>query len=54
MPKLIAITLDENTIGRHSPNVDHERAVAIYDILEDNNSSSSSRLSKGDCILGSV
>jgi uncharacterized protein (UPF0262 family) len=38
MPKkLIAITLDEVTIGRHSPNVDHERAVAIYDLLEENN-----------------
>jgi uncharacterized protein (UPF0262 family) len=34
--RLIAVTLDENSIGRSSRDVDHERAVAIYDLLEDN------------------
>jgi uncharacterized protein (UPF0262 family) len=34
--RLVAITLDEVSIGRSNPDVDHERAVAIDDLLEDN------------------
>ena len=34
--RLIAVTLDEASIGRSGPDVEHERAVAIYDLLEDN------------------
>jgi uncharacterized protein (UPF0262 family) len=34
--RLIAVTLDENSIGRSGPDVEHERAVAIYDLLESN------------------
>ena len=34
--RLIAVTLDENTIERSTPNVDHERAIAIYDLIEQN------------------
>ena len=34
--RLIAVTLDENSIGRSSRDVEHERAVAIYDLLEEN------------------
>jgi len=34
--RLVAVTLDENSIGRSNPDVEHERAVAIYDLLEDN------------------
>jgi uncharacterized protein (UPF0262 family) len=34
--RLVAITLDENSIGRSGPDVEHERAVAIYDLLEAN------------------
>src|SRR5258708_36719443 len=34
--RLAALTLDENSIGRSNPDVEHERAVAIYDLLEDN------------------
>lgn len=30
------ITLDEKTAVRRSPQVDHERRVAIFDLLEDN------------------
>jgi len=30
------ITLDEATVVRRSPDVEHERAVAIYDLLEEN------------------
>jgi uncharacterized protein (UPF0262 family) len=33
---LVRVTLDENSIGRSNPDVEHERAVAIYDLLEDN------------------
>ena len=34
--RLIAVTLDENSIGRSGPDIEHERAVAIYDLLEAN------------------
>jgi uncharacterized protein (UPF0262 family) len=30
------VTLDEHSIGRSNPDVEHERAVAIYDLLEEN------------------
>jgi uncharacterized protein (UPF0262 family) len=34
--KLVAITLDETSIGRSGPDIEHERAVAIYDLIEQN------------------
>ena len=34
--RLSKITLDEGSIGRSSPDIEHERAVAIYDLIEDN------------------
>ena len=34
--RLVAVTLDEDSIGRSGPDVEHERAVAIYDLLEEN------------------
>jgi uncharacterized protein (UPF0262 family) len=34
--RLVAVTLDEDSIGRSSPDIEHERAVAIYDLIEDN------------------
>jgi uncharacterized protein (UPF0262 family) len=34
--RLSAVTLDENSIGRSNRDVEHERAVAIYDLLEEN------------------
>jgi uncharacterized protein (UPF0262 family) len=34
--RLVAVTLDKSSIGRSSPDAEHERAVAIYDLLEDN------------------
>jgi uncharacterized protein (UPF0262 family) len=34
--RLTAVTLDEASIGRSTPDVEHERAIAIYDLLEDN------------------
>jgi uncharacterized protein (UPF0262 family) len=34
--RLAAVTLDEGSIGRSNPDIEHERAVAIYDLLEDN------------------
>ncbi len=34
--RLTAITLDEKSISRANPNVEHEREVAIYDILDAN------------------
>lgn len=34
--KLISITLDEGSIGRGGPEQEHERAIAIYDLIEAN------------------
>ena len=34
--RLVAVTLDEASIGRGNPDQEHERAIAIFDILEDN------------------
>ena len=34
--RLVKVTLDEGSIGRSSSDIEHERAVAIYDLLEDN------------------
>ena len=34
--RLVSVTLDEESIGRSSPDIDHEREVAIYDLLEQN------------------
>lgn len=34
--RLVAVILDEESIGRSSPDVDHERTIAIYDLLEKN------------------
>lgn len=34
--RLVAVTLDAASIGNASPDVEHERKVAIYDLIEDN------------------
>jgi uncharacterized protein (UPF0262 family) len=34
--RLVAVTLDEDSIGRSGPDAEHERAVAIYDLIEQN------------------
>jgi len=34
--RLVAVTLDEASIGRGNPDQEHERAIAIYDIVEQN------------------
>ena len=38
MPKqhLIAVDLDDKTVVRGNPDVEHERQIAIYDLLEEN------------------
>ncbi len=33
---VINVTLDEKSVVRRSPDIEHERAVAIYDLLEQN------------------
>jgi uncharacterized protein (UPF0262 family) len=34
--RIANITLDEHTVVRRSPDIEHERAVAIFDLLEEN------------------
>lgn len=35
-PRLVEVVLDERTISRADPDVEHERAVAIYDLIAEN------------------
>ncbi|MQT13141.1 UPF0262 family protein [Segnochrobactrum spirostomi] len=34
--RLVAVTLDEASIARTTRDIDHERAIAIYDLVEEN------------------
>ena len=34
--RIVKIELDERTVVRRNPDVEHERAVAIFDLLEEN------------------
>ncbi|MCF3933939.1 UPF0262 family protein [Acuticoccus sp. M5D2P5] len=34
--RLVVVTLDETSIERGNPDVEHERAIAVYDLLEEN------------------
>ena len=34
--RLVKVTLDDSSIGRSGPDIEHERRIAIYDLLEDN------------------
>ncbi len=34
--RLVAITLDDASIGRGTPDQEHEREIAIYDLVEEN------------------
>lgn len=34
--RLVSVTLDEQSIGRSNPDVEHERQIAIYDLIEQN------------------
>src|SRR5690606_38667550 len=34
--RIVRITLDERTVIRRSPDIEHERRIAIYDLLEEN------------------
>ena len=34
--RLVALEIDEASIGRSNPDVEHERQVAVYDLLEEN------------------
>lgn len=34
--RLVSVTLDEGSIGRGNPDQEHERRIAIYDLVEEN------------------
>jgi uncharacterized protein (UPF0262 family) len=36
LQRLVEVTLDDQSIGRSNPDVEHERTVAIYDLIEEN------------------
>ncbi len=49
--RLVQITLDENSVGRRTPDVEHERKVAIFDLLEENSFDLEERDDKGPYTL---
>ncbi len=49
--RLVSITLDEETIGRSNPDVEHERQIAIYDLLEQNSFAPVGHENKGPFVL---
>jgi uncharacterized protein (UPF0262 family) len=52
--RLVAVTLDEASIARGNPDQEHERAIALYDILEGNSFSVPGREGPFTLILGLV
>lgn len=34
--RIVGVEIDERSVGRSTPDVDHERAVAIYDLVTEN------------------
>jgi uncharacterized protein (UPF0262 family) len=34
--RLVSVSLDEHSIGRGNPDQEHERSIAIYDLVEEN------------------
>src|SRR3569623_1125613 len=34
--RIVGVTRDEDSIGRSGPDIEHERAIAIYDLIEQN------------------
>jgi len=47
MDKIVKLSLDERTIIRRSPEIEHERAIALFDLLEENQFSP-----QGECYSG--
>ena len=45
--KIVKLSLDERTIIRRSPEIEHERAIALFDLLEENQFAP-----QGDCYSG--
>ncbi len=49
--RIIQVKLDERTVVRRKPEVEHERAVAIFDLLEDNTFEPDGFVDQGPFIL---
>jgi len=45
--RLIDIVLDDTSIGRATPDIEHERAVAIFDLVEENSFSPAGDVGEG-------
>ncbi|GJD36340.1 UPF0262 family protein [Methylobacterium aerolatum] len=52
--RLVSVTLDESSIARGNPDQEHERAIALYDILEGNSFSVPDREGPYSLVLGLV
>ncbi len=52
--RLVGVTLDEASIARGNPDQEHERAIALYDILEGNSFSIPGREGPYKLVLGLV
>lgn len=49
--RLVSVTLDDSSIGRNNPDVEHEREVAIFDLLESNSFALEGREGEGPYTL---
>jgi uncharacterized protein (UPF0262 family) len=49
--RIVAVTLDDRTVARRGPEIDRERKVAIFDLVEDNTFTLDGRVSQGPYAL---
>ncbi len=49
--RIVAVTLDDSTVARRGPEIDRERKVAIFDLVEDNTFTLDGRVSQGPYAL---
>lgn len=49
--RIVAVTLDDRTVARRGPEIDRERKVAIFDLVEDNTFALDGRVSQGPYAL---
>lgn len=49
--RIVAVTLDDRTVARRGPEIDRERKVAIFDLVEDNTFALDGRVTQGPYAL---
>ena len=49
--RIVAVTLDDRTVARRGPEIERERKVAIFDLVEDNTFALDGRVTQGPYAL---